>query len=102
MNNLKKMYPDDEPAYLRVLDKLAAELKAYEERIAGMYAAGSLEELRVLCHNLRNIGGLLGQTKLKITAAYWEGLCITKSAGNIQELSQSIRDTLQTISDGNL
>ena len=91
------MYHDNDPAYLKMLDKLTSELRNYQEIIGQLHDNRLYGELKSVTHNIRNIAGLLGQTNLKIMATYWEGLCDSKTPGNINELRLSIENAVKSI-----
>jgi HPt (histidine-containing phosphotransfer) domain-containing protein len=95
MNNLKTSYKNDPQAYKHTLRELAAELRGYHAALDRLHAEQQFGELRTIAHTIRNIAGAIGQTKLKIVAAYWEELCVQKKLAPVQEFRQSIEETVQ-------
>jgi|SRR5215217_6578032 len=97
MNNLKTAYQNDPQTYKEILLKLAAELNGCLHVMETLYQENRFDELRPIVHNVRNIAGAAGQTKLKIVAAYWEELCVQKKSGPINEFRQSIEEAARNM-----
>lgn len=99
MNNLKALYSNDSEKYKEILLKLVTELAAYGEKIEGLYNEGRFDELKFMSHSIRNLAGAVGQSKLKIAAAYWEEVCEQKRTANINDFKQLIDDVLKELQD---
>lgn len=97
MNNLKIIYQNNPEMYKETLRKLSAELKVYSETVEKLYNEKEFIELKMVSHTIRNIAGSIGQSKLKILAAYWEDICVLEKFGDINEFKQTIKDVLVEI-----
>jgi HPt (histidine-containing phosphotransfer) domain-containing protein len=94
MVNLKIIYQDNPGKYREVRDKIISELSLYSERVQELYQNNFYDELKIISHTLRNLAGAIGNSKLKITAAYWEEVCANRKKANIDDLRASITDAL--------
>ena len=97
MNTLKKICGDDSEKYTELLFKIISNLTSSSITLERLYNENELEELKVVSHNIRNMAGLLGKTKLKIMATYWEDLCRQRKGGDIMEFKLAIDEVLSDI-----
>ena len=97
MNNLEKAFGNDHKRYEEALAKLINEMKGYLAQLEQQYNNSNYTDLKSISHNIRNIAGALGLTKLKMLSAFWEEVCDEQGRADISEYKKILSAEISSL-----